>query len=268
MCIGAAIGGVLGGGIYALTHQDDFDWGDFAVATGKGALIGAGAAFLAPAGAGVAAGLGLEGGAGLATTIGVNAAVGAGYTWAINTVQCQPTTPTDLLLGAGGGALGSLAGPAWRWGKGLLGAPSKVNPFADIDVKPSAIVEPKRVYRGDARHPSVVFPEGFSPKGTNTDILQYGLYDTPSAWVGTTTRESTASAFPQSAKGETWVYEINSPGTGIRVNKVLPFSYVFKSETEIIFPRGIDPSHILRARRWSYNFPTGETFDNPGYGHQ
>ncbi|MGW3412926.1 hypothetical protein [Streptomyces sp. NPDC000888] len=36
MCIGAGIGAVLSGGVYALTHQDDFDWGVFAAATRPG----------------------------------------------------------------------------------------------------------------------------------------------------------------------------------------------------------------------------------------
>ncbi|WP_344522241.1 DUF6531 domain-containing protein [Streptomyces rectiviolaceus] len=109
MCIGAGIGGVLGGGIYALTHRDDFDWGDFAGATAKGAVIGAGAGYLAPAGAGVASSLGLSGGRALATAAATDAAIGMGYTYAVNTVQCQPTSPTDLLLGAAGGALSSVA---------------------------------------------------------------------------------------------------------------------------------------------------------------
>ncbi|MFF1692264.1 RHS repeat-associated core domain-containing protein [Streptomyces sp. NPDC058257] len=121
MCIGAGIGGVLGGGIYALTHRDDFDWGDFAGATAKGAVIGAGAGYLAPAGAGVASSLGLSGGRALATAAVTDAAIGAGYTYAVNTVQCQPTSPTDLLFGAAGGAFGSLVSPALRWSKSLPG---------------------------------------------------------------------------------------------------------------------------------------------------
>ncbi|MFG3282142.1 FG-GAP-like repeat-containing protein [Streptomyces sp. NPDC048111] len=119
MCIGAGIGAVLGGGIYALTHQDDFSWHDFAIATGKGAVIGAGAAFLAPAGGALAGSLGLEGGLALGTTAVTDAAIGAAYTWAINTAQCQPTTPTDLLLGAGGGALSPFVKPLWSAIKGI-----------------------------------------------------------------------------------------------------------------------------------------------------
>lgn len=120
-CVGAGIGGVIGGGVYALSHRDDFDWGDFAGATVKGAAIGAGAGYLAPAGASFASSLGLSGGRALATAAVTDAAIGAGYTYAVNTVQCQPTSPGDLLFGAAGGALGSLTGPALQWAKGLPG---------------------------------------------------------------------------------------------------------------------------------------------------
>ncbi|WP_158708944.1 putative adhesin [Streptomyces sp. NRRL S-920] len=121
-CIGAGIGGVIGGGVYALTHRDDFDWGDFAGATAKGAAIGAGAGYLAPAGASFASSLGLSGGRALATAAVTDAAIGAAYTYAVNTAQCQPTSPEDLLLGGAGGAFGSLVGPGVQWAKGLGGA--------------------------------------------------------------------------------------------------------------------------------------------------
>ncbi|MEU9186215.1 DUF6531 domain-containing protein [Streptomyces sp. NPDC048484] len=126
MCIGAGIGAVVSGGIYAFQHQDDFDWGDFAVATGKGAVIGAGAGFLAPAGMGLAGSLGLSGGRALGVAVVTDAAIGMGYTWAVNTAQCQPTTPGDLLFGAVGGALGPLLGPAWQWSKGIFGKSSRI----------------------------------------------------------------------------------------------------------------------------------------------
>ncbi|MFJ8628409.1 DUF6531 domain-containing protein [Kitasatospora sp. NPDC093550] len=129
MCISALIGGVAGGiigaGVYAWQHQGkDFSWTGLAAASGKGALIGAGAGLLAPIGGTAATALALEGTAATFTAAGVNAAVGAGYTWLVNTIQCQPTTPQDLLLGAAGGAGGTLIGPAFRWLTGkLLGPP-------------------------------------------------------------------------------------------------------------------------------------------------
>ncbi|MGC5245005.1 hypothetical protein ACPXCH_35195 [Streptomyces albogriseolus] len=131
MCIGAIIGSVVGGGAYALTHRDDFDWGDFAAATAQGAGIGAVGGFLAPAGTALATQLGLQGGRALAVATVTDAAIGVGLTWAINTVQCQPTTPTDILVGAFTGGLGNLIKPAWGALRGNLFVPSvKVHAYA------------------------------------------------------------------------------------------------------------------------------------------
>ncbi|MGW6707308.1 DUF6531 domain-containing protein [Streptomyces sp. NPDC054956] len=127
MCIGAGIGAAFGAGIYTLTHQGDFNWRDFAVATGTGAAIGAGAAFLAPAGATVATSLGLTGGRAFAGEALTNAGVGAAYTWAVNTAQCLPTTPGDLLLGAAAGSGGSLIGAGWQKLRGLLQPSAQVH---------------------------------------------------------------------------------------------------------------------------------------------
>lgn len=142
----------------------------------------------------------------------------------------------------------------------------------DFGVPSKAVVEPKVVYRGDSRIPEEVFQNGFSPKGANEDIGKYALEDTPSNWVGTSTKESEAGNFPQSARGRgTWVYEIRGAGYGVDVNRALGGairSWIngtgFPSEREIIF-RNIDPSDIVRARRWRYAMPTDEVIENPGY---
>lgn len=114
MCIGAAIGAVVGAGVYTLTHQDDFNWGDFAAATGEGAVTGAVGGFLAPAGTSLATQLGLQGGRALAVSTITDATIGMGLTWAINTAQCQPTSATDLLIGALTGGLSDLIEPFWQ----------------------------------------------------------------------------------------------------------------------------------------------------------
>ncbi|MFD5454691.1 DUF6531 domain-containing protein [Streptomyces olivaceus] len=120
MCIGAGIGAVLSGSVYALTHRDDFNWGDFAATTAQGAAVGAVGGFLAPAGTALATQLGLQGGRALGVAVVTDAAIGAGLTWAINTALCQPTTPTDLLVGALTGGLGNFIGPGINWAKGLF----------------------------------------------------------------------------------------------------------------------------------------------------
>ena len=55
------------------------------------------------------------------TARATGAAIGAGLTWAINEAQCQPTTPTDLLVGALTGGLGNIIRPGFSWLKGLFG---------------------------------------------------------------------------------------------------------------------------------------------------
>ncbi len=116
MCLSAGIGAVLGGaiegGIYAFT-TDDFTLTGLAEATARGAVIGGiGGALMPGAGNAVARAAGLSGAARVGTSAAVNAAVGAGYAWAVNTALCRPTNPTDLLLGALGGAASGLVGPA------------------------------------------------------------------------------------------------------------------------------------------------------------
>jgi len=141
-----------------------------------------------------------------------------------------------------------------------------------FNVRRRAVVNPRRVFRGDTRHPDEVFQNGFSPKGTNEDIGQYALYDTPSNWVGTSKSASQAGNFPQSARGRgTWVYEIRGNGYGVDVNRALGGairSFIrgtgFPSEREVIY-RNIDPSNIVRAERWRYAMRTGEVIENPGY---
>ncbi|MEE2038966.1 DUF6531 domain-containing protein [Nocardiopsis sp. CT-R113] len=129
MGIGAVLGGVIEGGIYAYTTEDT-TWGGLAQAAGRGALIGAvGGAIMPGAGNLAARSLSLTGLRSVVVSAGVNAAVGAGFTWASNTIQCRPTGPADLLLGALGGGVGSLL---WsRFGQ-LRGAPSTALREADL----------------------------------------------------------------------------------------------------------------------------------------
>lgn len=168
MCIGAAIGAVVSGGVYALSHQDDFDWGDFAAATGEGAVVGAVGGFFAPAGTSLATQLGLQGGRALAVATVTDAAIGAGLTWAINTAQCQPTTPGDLLVGALTGGLGNLIRPAWAWGRNLFRGVKLSHPSAGI-AQPLLGMQPARTdgvvlhgHGGYYGHGTFEVPEGTS----------------------------------------------------------------------------------------------------------
>ncbi|MEV7617362.1 RHS repeat-associated core domain-containing protein, partial [Streptomyces sp. NPDC089799] len=269
--VGAVIGGVVEGGIYAWQHRNGgFTLGGLAKAAGKGAVVGGIAgAFMPGAGNLAARSLGLAGGRALATSAAVNTAVGAGYSYATNAAQCQPTEVSDLLLGGAGGAASSLVGPAFSALRKLRGKPPVTNPMPKAgNVTPKAWVTPRKVYRGDSRDPSVVFAQGFQVQASDEpfDLLRYGWYNEGSAGVvGTTKHPSLAAMFPQKAKGTTWVYEIDSPGTGIDVNKALGLGYVFRAEKEILFAAGIDGSRIIRAIRYSWGMPTGQVMENPGY---
>ncbi|MEV5605715.1 FG-GAP-like repeat-containing protein [Streptomyces sp. NPDC052299] len=266
---GAAVGGVVEGSIYAFKHRNGgFSWSDFGKATGEGAVTGAIAGLLMP-GAGQAAtrALGLSGWRGIAASTAVNAGVGAGFSWAVNKVNCRPTGPWDLLLGAVGGASSSLIGPAVNWLRALKGKAPVANPFPGVNAPSKAVVSPGRVFRGDSRDPSEVFSTGFqtSPMDAPLDLKQYGWYNAgSSSVVGTSKRAGLAAMFPQKAKGTTWVYEIESPGVGIDMNKALGFGYVFRAEKEIIFP-AIPGYRIVRAVRWSWGMPTDQVIENPGY---
>jgi RHS repeat-associated protein len=143
MGIGAVLGGVIEGGVYAYTTENT-TWGGLARAAGTGAVIGAvGGAIMPGAGNLAARALSLTGGRALAMSAGVNAAVGAGFTWAANTIQCRPTGPTDLLFGALGGAAGSL-----MWGRfsppgGALGANASAHRSATNAINGSRLIEEK-----------------------------------------------------------------------------------------------------------------------------
>ncbi|MEU5001147.1 DUF6531 domain-containing protein [Streptomyces sp. NPDC021622] len=151
-------------------------------------------------------------------------------------------------------------------------APCRQSVADSFNVRLRAVINPGRVFRGDMRHPFEIFKKGFHPKGTNEDIGQYALHDTPSNWVGTSKSAKQAGVFPQASRGRgTWVYEIRGNGYGVDVNRSLGGairSWIrgtgFPTEREVIY-RNIDPSNIVRAERWRYAMRTGEIIENPGY---
>jgi RHS repeat-associated protein len=220
MCIGAIIGSVVSGSVYAFTHQDDFDWGDFAAATTQGAVVGAVGGFLAPAGTALASQLGLQGGRALSVAVVTDAAIGAGLTWAINTALCQPTTPTDLLVGALTGGLGNLIRPAWGGLKGLFGkhsaaTPSRFGPGAAHAADPAfsggggfslnSITEEagfNYLYRGvSTMHPGYDDAvQGIArPRGGHSDVRSHHDGNTESVYTSWSTDKETALRFSRGA---------------------------------------------------------------------
>ncbi|MEU8523956.1 hypothetical protein [Streptomyces sp. NPDC048577] len=174
-------------------------------------------------------------------------------------------TSAAFEMGVDHGEIIAGAVPPMRAGS-ALGLGARYDFFPGISGSRTAVVFPHTVYRGDNRVPSVVFGEGFSPRGgTNRDLLTYGKYNTSSTWVGTSTRRSIGAMFPQKAKGSTWVYEIPHPGAGISMNKALGWSYVFRAEKEVVFPGGIPGDHIAGARYYSWGMPTDQYIANPNF---
>ncbi|MFI0901615.1 DUF6531 domain-containing protein [Streptomyces sp. NPDC020983] len=192
--VGAGIGGLVGAGAYAWQHRDGgWNWSDFASATAKGTVIGFGAGLLAPAGATTAAFLGFEEGtAAYYTTAALtNGLTQAAYTWAVNTAQCQPTTPQDLLFGFTAGAGSTLAGPAFNWAKGLFGeseaaattTPTRFGPGAAHANDPALRGEnpyrfmPSRDAAGLPTPPPTEPEVGQVAPGTTAPGEQEGLFD-------------------------------------------------------------------------------------------
>lgn len=138
-------------------------------------------------------------------------------------------------------------------------------PPTELVVPPRAVVTPARVYRGDSRCPFEIFRTGFRIRGDvcNTDFEEYGLRNAPSPWLGCSRRERQAACFPQRAHGSTWVYEIDRPGSGIDLNRVLGLDYLFRQEREVVFLHDIPPSRVTCAVRWSWGVPTHQIVVNP-----
>ncbi len=126
-------------------------------------------------------------------------------------------------VGAGGRAAGAMAAE----GEGWLGL----------------------TFRGDARPPSMIFEEGFSARGTSTDLLAHALNNTrpPSAFVSTSASPDVAAGFGKN------VYVVR-PVNGINVNDVLGARSPYPWEAEIAVPWQISPRDIR-----------GVTFPDKGY---
>lgn len=92
---------------------------------------------------------------------------------------------------------------------------------AGVHLSRVAVAEPGGeltfIFRGDSRAPEIIFNEGFSARGSSTDLLAHAIDNTepPSAFVSTSTSYDVAVQFNRSK-----VYVLR-PVNGIDVNKVL-----------------------------------------------
>jgi hypothetical protein len=120
------------------------------------------------------------------------------------------------------------------------------------------------VYRSDTRHPDEIFSEGLQPRDPrNTDLNGYVAFldarARSSAFVSTSYRPTTHQEWHEYGR-QGWVYEVSTPGgTGLR----LPHS----SYDEVVFPGGVAPDYITRARPYEVSrkgeTTVGDWLDNP-----
>lgn len=127
----------------------------------------------------------------------------------------------------------------------------------------------KVVFRGDGRPPSTIFAEGFKPKGTATDLLDYAKNNSPSTFVGTSKLEAPATQFAQEAaqdRGAGYMYVVSPNVDGIDVNQALGAASPYPFENEFAYPGGLQPSSILGAQQISPDGSAiGPFIPNPGF---
>jgi hypothetical protein len=94
-------------------------------------------------------------------------------------------------------------------------------------------------FRGDSESPAVVFNQGFTAKGTSTDLLAHALDSSnpPSAFISTSTSPDVAAGFANN------VYVVR-PVNGINVNQALGPLSPFPGESEVAVPGAINACDI------------------------
>ncbi|TMR90418.1 scabin-related ADP-ribosyltransferase [Nonomuraea basaltis] len=120
------------------------------------------------------------------------------------------------------------------------------------------------VYRSDTRHPDEIFSQGLQPRNpVNTDLNGYVAFldarARSSAFVSTSYNRNIQQWWHEYGR-QGWVYEVRTPGgTGLR----LPNS----SYDEVVFPGGVAPDYITRARPYQVSrkgeTTVGDWLDNP-----
>ena len=121
------------------------------------------------------------------------------------------------------------------------------------------------VFRGDDRGPDTIFNEGFQPRGTNTNLLEFTESNVPSIFVSTTTSPNVARWFAEIQDGG-YVYTIKGQPHGVDVNSTLGNLSPHRNELEIAVPGGVNPLDIMGARAVTPDGKfTGPFIRNPKY---
>ena len=135
---------------------------------------------------------------------------------------------------------------------GLLGGLNNYqyvpNPTGWVDPFGLACSESEVVsYRGDGRERGVIFNEGFSPKGTSTDLQSYAATNEPSVFVSASKDPEVAIDFATVyGTRDGTIYSVRT-AIGVDVNETLGSKSPFPEEHEIAVPGGISPDQVLGA---------------------
>ncbi len=129
-------------------------------------------------------------------------------------------------------------------GKRLSGPVKSLLGFSDEAANAALRNAPVRntrqfTFRGDTRSPDLIFNEGFTAKGTSTDLFRHALDNTnpPSAFISTSRSSSVAGDFADQ------IFVVR-PRNGIDVNRALGNRSPFPNELEIAIPRLINPNDV------------------------
>ncbi|MEV6028399.1 protein-glutamine glutaminase family protein [Streptomyces sp. NPDC052036] len=148
--------------------------------------------------------------------------------------------------------------------------PASAVPTDTGDIRPAPIwYTGGPVYRADSRDLSVIFGEGFRPRGSNLDLEGYVRLGT-----GEGTHHGFVGAAPSSqaaadSLGEGWVVEIDAAG-GIDVSETLgAYGIPFTEAQEVAYAGGVASRHLVGA--WAIvpggtaGNTLGEWHPNPNY---
>ncbi len=124
---------------------------------------------------------------------------------------------------------------------------------------PSDLQVKELLFRGDTRHPSEIFKQGFTAPGTSTCVYRHvqGYASETSAYISTSTSKEVAARFPKFlGQDQAFIYEINTQRKAINIERKLQadlqsyqleeFKY-YIAEKEMAVPFKIKPNDIKGA---------------------
>ncbi|MFI4938924.1 MAG: enterotoxin A family protein [Burkholderiales bacterium] len=157
-----------------------------------------------------------------------------------------------------------LSAPGHTIGRKRSGRPV---PSTEEEARVRRTLDPAHfVFRGDARHPRVVFKFGFRTFGASTDIMVHLTTNDISDFIATSKSPNVAHEYATNFIDGGYVYMVRGQLKGIDVNKVTRKLSPYPSEREIAMPGGILPSDIMGARRVdSYGRFVGPFIKNPAF---